>query len=114
MAKKTNPAQLRRASLLVSSRPHQGVASVFKFGCGFGFSMVLGVIAVNGIPLQLVTPSKWKRHFGLDANKERSRALALRVWPTRFDLFGRKKDPGRAAALLALRGRAHSQWRGRL
>ncbi len=85
---------------LVSSRPHQGVASVFKFGCGFG--MVRGVIAATRIPLHLVTPSKWKRHFGLDGDKEKSRALALRVWPTRSDLFGRKKHHGRAeAALLA-------------
>ena len=85
---------------LVASRPGQGVASVFKFGCGFG--MVRGVIAANGIPMHLVTPAKWKRHFGLDADKEKSRALALRFWPARSDLFSRKKDHGRAeSALLA-------------
>jgi len=84
----------------VASRPGQGVASVFKFGCGFG--MVRGVIAASGVPLHLVSPAKWKRHFCLDADKEKSRALALRLWPTRADLFGRKKDHGRAeAALLA-------------
>ncbi len=84
----------------VASRPGQGVASVFKFGCGFG--MVRGVIAASGVPLHLVSPTKWKRHFGLDADKEKARALALRLWPTRADLFGRKKDHGRAeAALLA-------------
>jgi crossover junction endodeoxyribonuclease RuvC len=85
---------------LVASRPGQGVASAFKFGCGFG--MVRGVIAASGVPLHLVTPAKWKRHFGLDADKERSRALALRLWPTRSDLFSRKRDHGRSeAALLA-------------
>jgi hypothetical protein len=85
---------------LVASRPGQGVASVFKFGCGFG--MVRGVIAASGVPLHLVTPGKWKRHFGLDADKEKARALALRFWPTRSELFGRKKDHGRSeAALLA-------------
>ncbi len=85
---------------LVASRPGQGVASAFKFGCGFG--MVRGVIAASGVPLHLVSPSKWKRHFGLDSDKEKSRAMALRLWPARSDLFGRKKDHGRAeAALLA-------------
>jgi crossover junction endodeoxyribonuclease RuvC len=85
---------------LVASRPGQGVASVFKFGCGFG--MVRGVIAASGVPLHLVSPSKWKRHFGLDADKEKARALALRFWPTRSELFARRKDHGRSeAALLA-------------
>jgi crossover junction endodeoxyribonuclease RuvC len=63
---------------------------------------VRGVVAASGVPLHLVSPSKWKRLFGLDADKERSRALALRLWPARSDLFGPKKDHGRAeAALLA-------------
>jgi crossover junction endodeoxyribonuclease RuvC len=85
---------------LVASRPGQGVSSVFRFGCGFG--MVRGAIAASGVPLHLVSPSKWKRHFGLDADKEKARALALRLWPTRSDLFGLKKHHGRAeAALLA-------------
>jgi len=85
---------------IAASRPGQGVASVFKFGCGYG--KVLGVIAANGIPLHLVSPSKWKRHFGLDADKEKPRALALRLWPASSDLFGRRKDHGRAeSALLA-------------
>src|SRR5664280_3568104 len=65
----------------VASRPGQGVASVFKFGCGFG--MVRGVIAASGVPLHLVSPAKWKRSYGLDADKEKSRALALRHWQAR-------------------------------
>jgi hypothetical protein len=88
---------------LVASRPGQGVASMFKFGCGFG--ILRGVIAASGVPMHLVSPAKWKRSFGLDSDKEKSRALALRLWPTRSDLFGRKKDHGRAeSALLARYG----------
>ena len=84
----------------VASRPGQGVSSMFKFGCGYG--MVQGVIQARSIPLHLVTPQRWKKHFRLDSDKEKSRALALRFWPARSDLFGRKKDNGRAeAALLA-------------
>ncbi len=94
-------AQMRPAVAIVelaASRPGQGVASVFKFGYGFG--ILRGVIAASGVPLHLVSPAKWKRHFGLNADKERSRALALRLWPTRADLFGRKRDHGRAEAAL--------------
>jgi crossover junction endodeoxyribonuclease RuvC len=86
---------------LVASRPGQGVASVFRFGVGFG--MVRGVVAASGVPMHLVTPAKWKRHFGLDSDKEKARALALRLWPTRADLFSRKKDHGRAEASLLAR-----------
>jgi hypothetical protein len=83
-----------------ASRPGQGVASVFRYGAGFG--AVKGVIAASGIPLHLVSPSRWKKHFLLDSDKEKSRASALRLWPTRSHLFGRKRDHGRAeAALLA-------------
>src|SRR5215470_1237898 len=48
--------------------------------------------------------TKWKTHFGLDADKEKSRALAIRLWPG-TGLFERKKDHGRSeAALLARYG----------
>jgi crossover junction endodeoxyribonuclease RuvC len=88
---------------LVAARPGQGVSSMFKFGCGFG--ILRGVIAACGVPMTLVSPQKWKRSFGLDSDKEKSRAMALRLWPTRADLFGLKKHHGRAeAALLALYG----------
>ncbi len=95
---------------LVASRPGQGVASVFKFGCGFG--MVRGVIAASGVPLHLVSAAKWKRALGLDADKEKSRALALRLWPGRSDLFGRKKDHGRAEAALLARYAAERLFNG--
>ncbi len=85
---------------LVASRPGQGVASVFKFGCGFG--MVRGVHRGERA-LHLVSPAKWKRHFELDADKEKSRALALRLWQGRSDLFGLKRHHGRAEAGLLAR-----------
>jgi hypothetical protein len=88
---------------IASSRPGQGVSSVFKFGCGYG--VVLGVLAALDVPTHLVAPSKWKKHFGLSADKEKSRALVLRFWPSRCDLSGRKKHHGRAeSALLARYG----------
>lgn len=82
---------------LVSAMPKQGVASTFRFGMGCG--MLRGVLAARGIPLAQVAATRWKRHFGLDSDAEKSRALALRNWPHCVRL-GRKKDHGRAEALL--------------
>src|SRR5262245_43464246 len=82
--------------------PKQGVVSVFKYGCAFGALCTL--VAVCNIPHHLVSPRKWKAHFGLDADKEKSRALAIRLWPG-CGLFERKRDHGRSeAALLARYG----------
>jgi crossover junction endodeoxyribonuclease RuvC len=87
----------------VGAMPGQGVSSTFSFGKSYG--VLLGVVATLQIPSALVTPGTWKRHFKLSADKEEARALALRQWPGRAELFARKKDHGRAeAALLALWG----------
>ena len=85
----------------VNAMPRQGVASTFKFGASYG--AVLGIIGALKIPSELVTPSMWKKHFRLSAEKEKSRALALRLWPARAELFERKKDHGRAEASLIAR-----------
>jgi crossover junction endodeoxyribonuclease RuvC len=87
----------------VASMPKQGVSSTFKFGTAFG--AILGVLAALEIRTSLVTPQVWKRHFRLDADKEKSRALALRTFPKTSQHFARKKDHGRAeASLIALYG----------
>jgi len=87
----------------VASMPAQGVSSTFKFGGAYG--AVLGVLAALQIPTHLVSPTIWKRHFRLDLHKEKSRALALRVFAKSPEHFARKRDHGRAeAALLALYG----------
>jgi hypothetical protein len=82
--------------------PRQGVVSVFKYGAAFG--ALCAVTAICEIPMHLVSPAKWKRYFALDSDKEKSRALAIRLWPG-CGLFERKKDHGRSeAALLARYG----------
>jgi crossover junction endodeoxyribonuclease RuvC len=79
-----------------------GVTSSFNFGKSYG--MARGVVAACGVRIQLVSPSVWKRHYRLKADKEESRGLAILTWPG-VNLFGRKKDHGRAeAALLAKYG----------
>lgn len=42
----------------VHAMPGQGVTSMFSFGKCFG--MILGAVMGAGIPLELVTPQKWK------------------------------------------------------
>jgi crossover junction endodeoxyribonuclease RuvC len=85
-----------------NAMPKQGVASTFKYGVAYG--ALRTVVALCNIPYRLVTPGKWKNHFGLDSDKEKSRALAIQFWPG-CGYFSRKKDHGRAeAALLARYG----------
>lgn len=85
----------------VSAMPGQGISSTTRFVGSMYLAQ--GIAAGLGLPLVRVTPSTWKRHMDLSADKERSRAAALVQWPTRGDLFARKKDHDRAeAALMAL------------
>ena len=80
----------------------QGVTSMFNFGKSYGTA--LGVIGALKIPVVHVSPAKWKKYFGLSADKEESRGLAIDKWPACLH-FRRKKDNGRAeAALMALYG----------
>jgi hypothetical protein len=82
----------------VASMPKQGVASTFKFGMAVG--ILHGVLLANKVPLHLVAPGMWKRHFRLTGtDKDAARALAIRLYPGVQGLH-RKKDQGRADALL--------------
>jgi crossover junction endodeoxyribonuclease RuvC len=83
---------------LVNSWPKQGVASTFRFGASYG--TILGVIGALAIPVRHVSPVKWKKALGLNNDGETSRARAIDTWPTRADLFARKRDHNRAEAVL--------------
>lgn len=83
----------------VSAMPGQGVSSVFSFGDSYGCCRA--VISTLGYPLTLVTPAVWKKHFGLSRDKEESRALAIRMFPTAE--LHLKKHSDRAEALLMAR-----------
>jgi hypothetical protein len=79
----------------------QGAQSSFKFGMAYG--MVRAAVGGLLVPMEEPTPQTWKKTFGLNADKERSRALALKLFPERAELFKFKKNHGRAeAALVAL------------
>ena len=85
----------------VGAMPKQGVSSMFKFGRNAG--MIEGVLAALNIPYDLQRPQQWQRGLiykddGTD-NKSRALAAARRLYPN-VDFLRRKKDHGRAEALL--------------
>jgi len=88
---------------IAQAYPKQGVASAFRFGRAAG--LVEGIITVCAIPIEYISAAQWKKHFGLSADKEQARALAISRFPTAHALFSKKGDHNKAeAALLALFG----------
>ncbi len=78
-----------------------GAASAFNFGDTAG--CIRGVLGALGNETHYVTPATWKKRAGLAGNrdKEASRSLAIRLYPAAS--LARKKDSGRAEALLIAR-----------
>ena len=64
----------------VGAMPKQGVTSTFNFGKSFGY--ILGVLEANGIPYQLISPQRWKKHFSLNNDKNKSIQTAKRLFPS--------------------------------
>jgi hypothetical protein len=93
---------------VASSRPGQGISSTFKYGQAYG--ALQACVVACWVPLHRVTPAVWKRHFKLDTDKEKARALAIRFWPG-CGYFNRKKDHGRAEASLIARYGLEVLWR---
>lgn len=84
---------------LVSAMPGNGVSGMFKFGMAFGAA--IAVANVLDVPVELVTPQTWKKHFRLvGKDKEASRQRAIDLAPKLASSLARKKDDGRAEALL--------------
>src|SRR5690606_16712716 len=83
----------------VSARPGDGGTSAFRFGEGYG--QIKAVLGVLGIPYSRAIPASWKRHMGLiGTEKDAARLLAIRRFPGAEPMLRRKKDGGRADALL--------------
>lgn len=83
----------------VGAMPGQGVTSMFNFGKGFG--LWLGILAALKIPYTLVTPQAWKKAImqGV-SDKDAARGKAIQLYPQVSKELSRKKDIGRADALL--------------
>jgi crossover junction endodeoxyribonuclease RuvC len=80
------------------SMPRQGVASAFKYGRATG--VIEAVVACCEIPMVLVEPSKWKRSFHLNADKEASRQLAIGLFPHAHNQLNLRRHHQRAEAML--------------
>lgn len=66
----------------VSAMPHQGVASMFKFG--FGTGCIHGILSAFNVPRHLVTPQEWQK-FVLQGLNKGDKTIAIsyvaRVYP---------------------------------
>lgn len=83
----------------VGAMPSDGATSAFRFGESSGKAKA--VLEALGIPYTRAVPAQWKRHFGLlKTEKDEARLLAIRRFPSMAEPLKRKKDGGRADALL--------------
>jgi len=82
----------------VHAMPGQGVTSMFTFGVAKG--LIIGVLSAFKCPIFFVPPGVWKSCYGLSANKSISIELAVKKYPDAAGMLTRKKDDGRAEALL--------------
>lgn len=82
----------------VWTSPQMGVTSAGAFMETNG--IVKGVIAANFIPMELVKPQAWKKHFGLHKDKDESRRKCSAMFPLYSGQWSRARDDGRAEALL--------------
>lgn len=82
----------------VHAMPAQGVTSMFSMGMGFG--LWLGMITTMRMPYTRVEPLAWKKKMGIVAKSDKNASIirALQLFPSAS--LTRKKDHGRADALL--------------
>uniref|UniRef100_A0A1J3I5N2 Holliday junction resolvase MOC1, chloroplastic n=1 Tax=Noccaea caerulescens TaxID=107243 RepID=A0A1J3I5N2_NOCCA len=70
---------------------------------GFGYGLWIGTLVASGFSVVPVPSSVWKKHFQLaggNSTKDDSRRVATELFPSLSSQLKRKKDHGRAEALL--------------
>ena len=86
----------------VNAMPGQGVTSMFNFGQTFG--AIKGICAALGLPIFLVRPAKWKKHFELiNSSKDASKTKAIEMYPSISEQLSKKKDVNKSDAILIAR-----------
>ena len=79
--------------------PKQASNTTYKQGRGQGIWE--GLLAQAGFAFELITPQSWKKSMGLSGQpKDASRAKAAALYPSIREQLKRKKDDGRAEAVL--------------
>lgn len=83
-------------------RRSMGAASSFRFGMAVG--MIRATVKAYALPIELVHPISWKKHFGLKgSDKKQDSACIKQLVPNAADFITLVKHHGRAdAGLLAL------------
>lgn len=110
--KNPNPVSCRCALELVGPMPKQGVVSMWRMG--FGVGVWEGLLAALRIPVERVSPQRWKGIMldGLPKGKDASLYRAKSLWPDQVDKLSLKKHEGRAEALLIAEWMRRT-WHGR-
>jgi crossover junction endodeoxyribonuclease RuvC len=80
------------------ARPGEGVVNAATQVGNYQF--LRGVLRANFIPVQAVSPQRWKREMKVDKGKDASRVRASALLPTHSTLWPLKKHNGRTDALL--------------
>lgn len=85
----------------VGAMPGQSPNGMFNFG--FAAGALQAAIAAADLPMMLVVPQVWKKAYGIPGgreNKDMARQKASMIFPKYAHLWARKKDDGRAEAVL--------------
>ena len=85
----------------VAARPGQGVTSMFRFGLTAG--QIVGLVAGLRVPYSLVLPQRWQRMTGCGPAPDEARRRAGQLYPDAVQYLTRKRDAGRAEAILIAR-----------
>lgn len=97
----------RVAAMPGEGKRKMGATSAFSFG--FGAGIVEGVVCALGLPYAYVYPQTWKSRAGLLRKpKEAALTLAQQLYPDVGHMLTRKRDVGRADAILIARFGAES------
>lgn len=99
-----------RLVVLEAQQARPGLSSVSVASTFRGEGMLACGLVASQLPFELAHAATWKRTMGLTAEKADSRALARQLFPMAPPLLGRRKDEGRAEALL-LAAFAARRWR---
>ncbi|MQL99471.1 hypothetical protein Taro_032186 [Colocasia esculenta] len=70
---------------------------------GYTYGLWIGILVATGFSVVPVISRSWKDHFGLNGSqalKDASRETAISLFPSLSSQLKRKKDHGRAEALL--------------
>lgn len=80
----------------------RGMGSTQAVQSGAGWGLWRGILASCGVPYEIVSAQAWKAALGFPkgAGKDRSLAVAQRLYPSLAAELTRKKDHGRAEAVL--------------